>query len=247
MEVSKGTAYGVGFSQVAVTLGVVLFFHPVDVDVYIVRNHVNLTSSGLSLDPAKDTEATKLFLAMPLLLCSLLAACFTSMTYQAHEGGMTVQDYVPEVMDGAGMWNLAFWLYCFMSHALVVLVVADPVDAFGAVAATSFMVYFLYRACFPKPGHSVNITQENLNLLGYAVGVALMAYQVTDTRRNGGYVVMTVLIFDYFLGLGHMYDRQATLETISNCRLFYVCAVSLSLSFLYALSGGEVPAATAIA
>lgn len=240
LEVSRGTAYGVGFSQVAVTLGVILFFPPVDVDVYLVRNHINITTSGLSLDPVKDTEATKLFLAMPVLLCSLLGACFTSMTYQAYESGMAGQDYVPEALDGAAMWNLCFWLFCFLAHALVVFVVDDPVDVFGAVSATSFMVYFLYRACYPKAGHSLNLTQENLNILGYALGVMQMAYQLTDTRRNGGYVVMLVLILDYFLGLGHTYDRQASIDTIANCRLFYVCAASLSLSLLYALSGPEV-------
>jgi exosortase/archaeosortase len=229
----------VGFSQVAVTLGIVLFFHPVDVDVYLVRNHINLTTAGLSLDPAKDTEASKLFVAMPLLLSSILGACFASMTYQGYESGMAGQDYTPDSLEGIGMWNLAFWLYCFLAHGIVVLIVDDPVDAFGAVSATSFMVYFLYRACYPKPGHSINLTQENLNILGYALGVMQMAYQLTDTRRNGGYVIMMVLVLDYFLGLGHTYDRQATIDTIANCRLFYVCAASLSLSLLYALSGGR--------
>lgn len=241
LEVTRGTAYGVGFSQVALTLGVILFFPPVDVDVYIVRNHINFNSSGLTLDPAKDTEASKLFLAMPVLVCSLLGACFASMTYQAYESGMAGQDYVPEALDGVGMWNLGFWLFCFLAHAIVVLVVGDPVDAFGALSATSFMVYFLYRACYPKAGHTLNLTQENLNILGYALGVMQTAYQLTDTRRNGAYIVMMVLILDYFLGLGHTYDRQATIDTIANCRLFYVCASSLFLALLYALSGPELP------
>jgi hypothetical protein len=241
LEVSRGTAYGLGFSQMAVTLGVVLFFPPVDVDVYLVQASVNTTLGGLGLNLGKEVFiGTKVFMALPTLACSLLAVCFSTITYQTYELGLAGQDYIPDVIEGAGMWNLVFWMYCLFAHALVTFIVADPADVFGATSATMFMTYFLYRVCYPKPGGtSLNLTQENLNILGYALGVAQMAYQVTDTRQNGGYVVMTVLVLDYFLGLGHTYDRQATLDTIANCRMFYVCAGTLSAAFLYAVSGPE--------
>jgi hypothetical protein len=64
-----------------------------------------------------------------------------------------------------------------------------------------------------------------------------MAYQMTETRPNGPTVVMLVVVLDYFLGVGHCYDRQATLDTAANCRLFYVVAVSVALAALYAFSG----------
>jgi hypothetical protein len=47
---------------------------------------------------------------------------------------------------------------------------------------------------------------------------------------------MLVVVVDYFLGVGHTYDRQATIDTVSNCRLFYICAGTLGLALLYALS-----------
>ena len=62
-----------------------------------------------------------------------------------------------------------------------------------------------------------------------------LAYQIPDGQTNGGTVVMLMVVLDYFLGVGHMYDRQATIETIANCRLFYVCTVSLSLAFFYGM------------
>jgi hypothetical protein len=65
----------------------------------------------------------------------------------------------------------------------------------------------------------------------------LLVVQLTDTRANGMSVVMLMVVLDYFLGIGHTYDRQATIETVSNSRLFYVCAGSVGLALLYAMSG----------
>lgn len=241
MEVSRGTAYGVGISQCAVTMAVILFCPPVDVDVYFVHGHVNLTTRGLIVSPTKDFEGVRVFMAMPLMMTSLLAAVFSTVTYRTYEQGFAGRDFQQDVMSEVGLWDLMFWVYCMLSHTIVVFVIADPVDVFGSLSATCFMVYFLYRACSPK-GQDVNLTQENINILGYCIGVLLMAYQLTDTRGNGPTVVMLVVVLDYFLGVGHTYDRQATLDTVANCRLFYVCIASLSLACLYALcnDGGSM-------
>jgi hypothetical protein len=215
----------------------------VDVDVYIVQGHINLTTRGLSVDASEDFQGLRVFMAMPLMMASLLAAVFSTATYKTYEMGFANQDFQQEAMNEVGLWDLMFWVYCLMIHAIVVLIMGDPVNVFGAVSATCFMVYFLHRACAPK-GQHLNLTQENINILGYCVGVLQMAYQLTDTRSNGSMVVMVVVVLDYFLGVGHTYDRQATLDTVANCRLFYVCVTALSLSCLYALcdeggGGGE--------
>ena len=235
MEVTKGTAYGLGLSQCALTLGVILFFPPVDVDVYLLQGHINVTSRGISITPDKDMRGMRVFMAMPLLLASALAAGFATMTcrVQTEFSGL---DYQPDALDQLGMWEMVFWLYCLLAHAIVVCVISDPVDVFGSVSGPCFMVYFLYRACAPKPA-SLNLTQENLNLLGYGLGVLQTAYQMTETRPNGPTVIMLVVVLDYFLGVGHCYDRQATLDTAANCRLFYVCAGSFALAGLYAFTG----------
>ena len=235
MEVTKGTAYGLGISQCALTLGAILFFPPVDVDVYLLQGHINITSRGISIAPDSDMRGLRVFMAMPLLLSSALAAGFATMTYRV-QTDFSGLDYQPDALDQLGMWELAFWVYCLLAHAIVVAVISDPVNVFGAVSGPCFMVYFLYRACAPKPPN-LNITQENLNILGYFLGVLQMAYQMTETRPNGATVIMLVVVLDYFLGVGHTYDRQATLETAANCRLFYVCAGSLALACLYAFSG----------
>lgn len=230
MEVTRGTAYGLGLSQCAVVLGVVLFTPSVQVDVFVAHVRINGTAPHIEL--ISDTQTMKAHLGFPLLAVSVLAGIFTTITCNHYESGMAVQDFQPDVLEQLGMWDMLFWTHSLIAHCLVVLLVANPVDLYGSVSATVFMVYFLYRACSPKGQHA-NLTQENLNILGYCLGVLQLVYQTSDTRSDGGTAVMLMVVLDYFLGVGHTYDRQATIETVTNCRLFYICMTSLCLAFFY--------------
>jgi hypothetical protein len=60
------------------------------------------------------------------------------------------------------------------------------------------------------------------------------AYAVPPTAPSRFSVLFALVVLDYFLGVGHTWDRQATLETIANCRLFYVCGGTLCTAALYA-------------
>jgi hypothetical protein len=242
MELSRGTAYGVGLSQLAVTMGIVLFFQSVDIDVFLIQAHVNATTGALVLVSSTDIKGMRASLGLAVIMGSALGAIFSTMTYRLFESGLSGQDFQPDVMDQASMWDMIFWMYVLVAHGLVVAIIADPVDVYGGISCTFMMVYFLCRICAPK-GQALNITQENLNMMGYCVGVLMMVYQVTDTRNYGASVVMLVVVVDYFLGVGHTYDRQATLDTVANCRLFYVCMGTLSTVCLYALSGSSVKVA----
>ena len=230
MEVSRGAAYGLGLSPFAITLGVVLFFPAVEVSLYVPHARQNQTTLSIT------GEGLRVHMGMPVMGVSLLAAVFATVTCRTHEQGLSGQDFQPDVVEQMGMWDLLFWGFCLVVHGVVAVIISDPVDAFGAVSSTVFMTYFLCRACAPK-AQNVNLTQENLNILGYCLGVLQLAYQITDTRGNGATAVMLVVVLDYFLGIGHTYDRQATIDTVSNCRLFYICAGTVGTALLYAVSG----------
>ena len=218
MDVSRGTAYGVALAQVAVTVGVILFTAGVDVNMFYVRLHLNTTVEPHQLTTDGATvKGVQGSLTLPMMMASGVAAVFSMVTYQSHESGISGQDFQQEVVDQVPMWDLLFW-----------------VDVFGAIASTSFMGYFLFRACAPK-GQLLNLTQENLNILGYCIGILMVSYQMTEVHGNGASIIMLVVVLDYFLGVGHTYDRQATMDTISNCRLFYVCAGTLGTALMYAL------------
>lgn len=239
MEVSRGTAYGIGFSQCAVTLAVILFFPPVDVDVFHVHGHINLSTRVLLIDPMKDIRGARVFMSLPTFLSSLMAVSFSTLTYNAYETGFSGQDYNAEALEQTFLWNFMFWMYCLVVHAVVAFIVTDPVDVFAAISGTCFMVYFLHRICYPR-GPMLNLTQVNFNVLGYCLGLGQIGYQITDARPYACYGICMLVVFDYFLGFGHTFDLQATLDTVANCRLWYVCIVSLSLAFLYAISGPDM-------
>ena len=142
MEVSRGTAYGLGISQFAVTLGVVLFLPAVEVVVYVPRATSNTTNGG-SL--AVAGQGVRVHMAIPLLGVSLLAAVFATVTCKAREQGLSGQDYQPDVVEQMGMWDLLFWLFALSLHGAVGLLVCDPVDLYGAIASTAFLGYFLFQ------------------------------------------------------------------------------------------------------
>ncbi len=229
MEVSRGAAYGLGLSQFAIALGIVLFSPPVEVDVYVPRAHSNASKGEFVV----AVERAKVHMGMPVGGAAFLAAVFAMVTCKTQEQGLSGQDFQQDVLDQMGMWDMLFWVFSAAVHGVVVLIVCSPVDAFGALSATAFTTYFLFRACAPK-SQAVNLTQENLNLLGYGLGVLQIAYQVTDARANGVSVVALLVVLDYFLGIGHTYDRQATIDTVSHCRIFYICAGAIGCSVLYA-------------
>lgn len=234
MEASRGTAYGLGLSQCAITLGIVLFSPAVEVDVFVPRASLGANHTTIVL----ASDAARVHMGMPVCAASALAALFATVAYKADEQSLAAQDFQPDVIEQMGMWDALFWTYCMLAHGIVVMLVCDPVDAFGAIVVTVFMAYFLCRVCYPK-GQSVNLTQENLNILGYGLGVLQVAVQLTSTRGNGMTALMLMVVLDYFLGVGHTYDRQATVGTVSNCRLFYICAGTVGTGLLYAMSGPE--------
>jgi hypothetical protein len=232
MEVSRGTAYGIGLAQVAVTLGVLLFFPGVEVRLFLAHIRVNSTSGQDVAEQGAPEAVIRAHTGMPILLASTLAAVFSTITYRTYESGIAGQDFQQEVLDQIPMWDLLFWVYLLLVHAIVVLVVADPVDIFGLIASTCFMTYFLHRACAPK-SQILNLTQENLNIVGYCLGVLMAAYQFTNLRQHSGTTLMLLVVLDYFLGIGHTFDRQATIDTVANCRLFYICVGTLGTAILY--------------
>jgi hypothetical protein len=231
MEVSRGTAYGLGLSQCLATLGVVLFSPPGQV--YVFTAHAEARNGTISLACPGCVYGASVRTGLPVLAASGLAAVFSTVTYRMREDLTSVVDFQPDTLEQLGLWESLFWTYTLAMHAIVAAVIASPVDAFGCLSASCFMGYFLYRACVPK-GPAVNLTQENLNIMGYCAGALLLGYQIPAATTNGVTVLMCMVLLDYFLGIGHTWDREATLDTVTNCRLFYICCGTLGTACLYA-------------
>jgi len=133
----------------------------------------------------------------------------------------------------ANIWDMLFWFFFLLSHSFTVLLLTTPVDTFAAILSVIFMAHFAHLGCAPRPVH-INITRDNFNLLGYALGFGLMAYSISKMGTAHLVCMFCMASLDYGLALGHTYDRQATLDTVTNCRLFYACVVTLGLCGVYA-------------
>ena len=128
----------------------------------------------------------------------------------------------------------SYWLIFALSHLIVVLVLTEPCDAYAAGLSACLLVYFAYRGSAPYPGGYTQ-TQGNVNMLGYALGALLCYRAIPDTPRgpNRAACLAFMVMLDFLMGVGHTWENRASLDTVTNSRLFYACACSLGLCGLY--------------
>lgn len=103
VEVSRGTAYGLSFSQMALIAGSVLFFPGVQVQVF--SPEVGIVNGTLPGDGKLGTQAVHVLLGGPLLLLGALTVWFSVMTMTLHEKGALCSDYTHDSLSGVAFWE----------------------------------------------------------------------------------------------------------------------------------------------
>lgn len=130
-----------------------------------------------------------------------------------------------------------FWLTFAYSHFLLALITSSPCDVYAVVLGVACLSYFAHGICSPPAYGGVQTqTKGNLNVLGFCVGVGLLLRIIPSeslSARAG--CLMCFVLLDGVMGMGHAWDREATMETVTNCRLFFVCAQSLCMCLVYCL------------
>lgn len=105
LDISRGTAYGLSLSQMALALGCVLFFPAVQVQVFtpepVLANGTlaegnSLVASGL----------VHVGMGLPLLVSAACTLWFSAATMALHEQGALSSDYVREALEGAAVWDV---------------------------------------------------------------------------------------------------------------------------------------------
>ena len=202
----------------------------------------------LTLKQAKNSTATHPFHLNPVILPysfllvieTLALAAFSSLSCALHDQSDTAlcgNDFTRENLEAVGVWDGMFWAYVLLAHGIVDAVLLSPGDAYQAGLCVCLQFYFLHRGCQPaSAGASSLHAQENICLLGYALGTLLLVYGMPSGESNSRNVVLfSLCLADYLLWLGHTWDRAGTtLETVLNCRLVYVYACSAAVIALYA-------------
>lgn len=105
VEISRGTAYGLSLSQLALALGCVLFFPAVHVQVFTPEPAVvNGTLAGENALAASGL--VNVGLGLPMLVSAACTLWFSGATMALHEQGALNADYVRESLEGTGVWDV---------------------------------------------------------------------------------------------------------------------------------------------
>ena len=243
----RGVGYSYGLTQLAVMFGAVLYFPPASVQLFVRSPCV---VNGTLGHGCGATHGHRVWLLTPCLLTAGLTAGFASSTYTLAEAGVISEDgrYGGEALSQAGMWGALFWAVSLLVHLIVVAAACTPCDAFAAMGAAALMVHFLYRICQAPdagmgghapldgglgPGVFWSPMTANANILGYTAGLATAFYCVPEFYGNRYTPLLLLALLDYLLGIGHVWDREPTMSTVANCRLFWACSASLCVAALY--------------
>ena len=239
----KGVGYSYGLSQLAIMFGVVMYFPPASVQLFV---RTPCVVNGTLGKGCGSTHSHRLWLLTPSLLTAGLTAGFASSTYTLAEAGVIDEQhaYGSEALEGAGMWSAFFWLVALLVHLIVVMAACTPCDAFAALGAGCLMIHFLHRICKPTdaelhagPGGGQAVfwspMAANGNILGYCVGLGMALYCVPESYGNRYTLLFLLGLLDYLLGVGHVWEREPSMTTIANCRLFWTCSASLCVAALY--------------
>lgn len=237
MSCARPIAYGLGLSQAFLMMGVVLIYPAARVQTYVFTPCVangTLTVGGL----CGSTRVMRVDVSVLCLLASVAATAFVSSSMSLSERGQLQEEcsYCREAVDALGLWDTLFWLTAVVTHAVVVLLATSPGDVFLCGGATYLMVGCLCSLCRPKDaeGAPAEAMRVNANLLGYVGGLAVAVAGVPDGYSQRYCLLLLLAVLDYFLGVGHVWDRAPMMETVTTCRVFFACSAALSLTGAYA-------------
>lgn len=237
MLCGKSGVYALGALQLAALGFIVVVYPPVSFQVF---TYVPCVTNGTLTHACGDTRSVRLMLALPSLAVSAAAAAFASNTHSLQEAGIISEGapFGPESLGQTGLWNALFWFVVAGAHAIAIAAACSPVDFFAWVLATYLCVSFLARICTPaefthEDQSASPVTIANANVLGYMVGAGIALYNVPGQYSNRFIVLFLLVVLDYFLGIGHVWERSPFFETVANCRLFWACSAGLCLAALY--------------
>lgn len=234
---SRGAIYGLGVLQLCAVGLVLILFPAASVQVFV---YLPCVANGTLTHACGDTRSLRLMLAFPSLVASAGAAAFVSNTFSLQEAEILSEDvaFGPEALGQTGLWNALFWFVVSGAHAIAVAAACSPVDLFAWALATYLCVSFLARLCSgpectSEGPASGGVSIANANVLGYMAGAGVAVYCVPGEYSNRFVILFLMIVLDYFLGVGHVWERTPSAMTVANCRVFWACSAGLCLAALY--------------
>ncbi len=228
---SYGGVYVFGVVQLLVICACIFCYPAATVQMFVYTPQV---ANG-TLSHAHGRQSVLVFgLDLLCILISLLVASFVSNTFGLVDSGVLQSHggFTPESLQQVGLWDPLFWVVTALAHFTAVVAACSPVYAHSAFLAALLLTDSLRELCAPVDPER-GPTLVNFGLVRYMLGIAV-AVMAVPAGCSARYAILLIMgVLDYFLGVGHTWDRAPTLETVANCRLFWASGTSLCLAALY--------------
>lgn len=218
--------------QVVLTGCILIYYPVVYAEVFI---YYPSLVNGTFVKESGFVHSSEVPIVMPICLTSVLCGIFITQTVKyANEGRLShSMQYCHENIVETGLWDLMFWLLVLGVHAISVTVLCSPVDAYAAVLSVFGMVFFLACICSPAK-EETSSSLNNAGVLGYCFGLLIALYCVPSQFQGRFTAFLLLGILDYFMVVGHTWDRAPTMDTVANCRIFWTCSSAIAVAVLYA-------------
>jgi hypothetical protein len=230
---SVGLGYGLGVGQVALLGMVVLCYPAAKVQTYVYTPCVVNGSLSRGCGHVGSSWAD---LAPACGVLSAAVAAFVIATFNKAEGGGLGGDFTAEAEAEPELrhWGLHFWFVAGWAHCVLVVAGSSPAHLVTAAGAGMLMTYGLARICRPADPERGTLASAFAGMLIYIAGMGLAVQSIPPRYPNRGAVGAVVLLMDYILGMGHVWDRTTSMQTVANCRVAYASACALLLAGVYA-------------
>jgi hypothetical protein len=209
-----------GMAQIFVLLILMSGFNGPTLSIYTAAL-MNATDTLHTMDIEVD-----MFSAAPLYLLTSFATCVFALTTKRMAPNADTP-YCMESITEASPWEFGFWCTVICHHATMILFMCAPVDWYFlslTVCGITLVLLLLARLPFLE-----GATQSRSNFLMLVCG-ALYFTLYTAVRRHGhmGFLAAMV-VMDSLILIGHTFDANPNMQTISNSRLVYNAGSSVLL------------------
>lgn len=253
MGITLGSSVLFCMAQVPAFLAIISIYPMVEADVFstkiktILDPATNLTAVDL-VDPIETHYLHSINISAAFLLTSGLVAAVGIMTYQIKVQGISntgidEEEYVSENVDvvthpTVTLWNNSFVVLVVWSHIVIIAIVCSPCSM-HLLFMTALFIYTAFKGLLcPRHGRSTFQSAHTGSLMGIAIYIIGMSYVATnvaiDSHMRKAQTIAAFVLCDLFtLIIGHAWDQNPTFGTISNCRLLYLCFVTIVNMVLY--------------
>ena len=205
---------------------------------------INHCASVVDKQHRMDVVVYHMSMGVPFLLCCIVGTIFFVLTKKEDNNIINTnllfapESYQPVSAHGSSLytWELFFWGYVLLVHAVLVTVLTSPVDIFDTFISVLFTTLCLMFLCRPRDEAGSGSGAQAVVVSTLLVCLWLTFASIPHVYEPDRVWLLVVLILlDMLLLLVHLYDGLPTMYTIVMGRLTFISLVNLSLAYAFVI------------